>query len=124
MMLQEYSAFRKTISKSILQELAFIDDTALQLELWEEAKAGKLTIRGLRETKKNPAAARERTRDRHAADVSRTMEISTLFTSAQKNIKRISIDVAALKRYQADLDDQQRAAFRRLRDQLNELVGD
>ena len=28
-MLQEYSAFRKTISKSILQELAFIDDAVL-----------------------------------------------------------------------------------------------
>jgi len=52
------------------------------------------------------------------------MEISSLLTSAKKNIKRISVDVAALKRYQSDLDDQQRAAFRKLRDMLNELVGD
>ena len=42
-MLREYSSFRKTISKSILQELAFIDDAALRQDLWEEAKAGKLT---------------------------------------------------------------------------------
>jgi len=129
-MLREYSAFRKTISKSILQELAFIDDDALRQDLWEEAKAGRLTIRGLRETKKNPAGMREREQrsaaaDIHAAaDTSRSADLSKLIASAQKNIKRTSTDIAALKQRKAKLDDQQRAAFRTLRDQLNELIGD
>jgi ParB family chromosome partitioning protein len=128
-MLSEYSAFRKTISKSILQELAFIDDDALKQDLWEEAKAGKLTIRGLRETKKNPGGMRER-EQRSAAgtsgagDASRSADLSKLIASAQKNIKRTSTDIAALKQRKAKLDDQQRAAFRALRDQLNELIGD
>jgi ParB family chromosome partitioning protein len=122
-MLSEYSAFRKTISKSILQELAFIDDDALRQDLWEEAKAGKLTIRGLRETKKNPESLRER-EQRSAADTSPSVDLSKLLASARKNIQRTSIDVAELKQRKATLDDQQRAAFRALRDQLNELIGD
>jgi ParB family chromosome partitioning protein len=129
-MLREYPEFRKTISKSILQELAFIDDDALRQDLWEEAKAGKLTIRGLRETKKNPAGLREREQRSAAADIpdavetSRSADLSKLIASAQKNIKRTSTDIAALKQRKAKLDDQQRAAFRTLRDQLNELIGD
>jgi ParB family transcriptional regulator, chromosome partitioning protein len=123
-MLQEYSTFRKTISKSILQELAFIDDPALQRDLWEEAKSGKLTIRGLRETKKNPAAARERTQSRPAEVASNAADFSKLLASVQKNIKRTSIDVATLKRHDTKLDDQQRATFRKLRDLLSELISD
>jgi ParB family chromosome partitioning protein len=129
-MLSEYSAFRKTISKSILQELAFIDDDVLRQDLWEEAKAGKLTIRGLRETKKNPDAMREReqrsaaTGTSASADPAHAIDLPKLIASAQKNIKRTSIDIAALKQSKAKLDDRQRAAFRALRDQLNELIGD
>jgi ParB family chromosome partitioning protein len=129
-MLREYSAFRKTISKSILQELAFIDDDALRQNLWEEAKAGKLTIRGLRETKKNPDGIRERVQRSASADTSggadtpHSIDLPKLIASAQKNIKRTSIDISALKQRNAMLDDQQRAAFRELRDQLNELIGD
>ena len=129
-MLSEYSAFRKTISKSILQELAFIDDDALRQDLWEEAKAGKLTIRGLRETKKNPEVMREReqrsaaTVTSGAAGTSRPADLSKLIASTQKNVKRTSIDIAALKQHKSKLDDQQRATFRALRDQLNELIGD
>jgi ParB family transcriptional regulator, chromosome partitioning protein len=123
-MLQEYSTFRKTISKSILQELAFIDDPALQRDLWEEAKSGKLTIRSLRETKKNPAAARERTQSRPAEVASNAADFSKLLASVQKNIKRTSIDVATLKRHDTKLDDQQRATFRKLRDLLSELISD
>ena len=129
-MLEEYPEFRKTISKSILQELAFIDDDVLRQDLWEEAKAGKLTIRGLRETKKNPAGLREREQRRPAADMasapdtSHSADLSKLIASVQKNIKRTSTDITALKQRKAKLDDQQRAAFRDLWDQLNELIGD
>ena len=59
-----------------------------------------------------------------AADTSRPVDLPKLIASAQKNIKRTSIDIAALKQRKAKLDDQQRAAFRALRDQLNELIGD
>ncbi|UEM25377.1 ParB/RepB/Spo0J family partition protein (plasmid) [Skermanella mucosa] len=123
-MLQEYPAFRKSISKSILQELAFIDDADLRRQLWEEAKAGKLTIRGLRETKKNPAVAQARAQGRQAAGAPSADDVSKLLASASKSIKRTSSDVSALTRHKAVLDDQQRAAFRRLRDLLNDLVGD
>jgi ParB family chromosome partitioning protein len=123
-MLREYSSFRKTISKSILQELAFIDDPALRQDLWEEAKAGKLTIRGLRETKKNPAAIRERGGKTPEADASTTDVLNKLLANAEKNIKRASSDIAVLKQRKAKLTDQQREAFRALRDQLNELIGD
>lgn len=123
-MLQEYPAFRKFISKSILQELAFIDDGDLRLQLWEEAKAGKLTIRGLRETKKNPNAAKARVQGREPADVPVAEDVSKLLASVNRSIKRTSSDVSALKRHKPVLDDEQRAAFRRLRDLLNDLVGD
>jgi ParB family chromosome partitioning protein len=123
-MLQEYSAFRKTISKSILQELAFIDDAVLRQELWEEAKAGKLTIRGLRETKKNPVIIQERAKVRAVREVSSSMDIPKLIASAQKNIKRISTDIASLNQHEAKLDEKQRSEFRTLRDQLSQLIGD
>jgi ParB family chromosome partitioning protein len=123
-MLQEYSAFRKTISKSILQELAFIDDAVLRQELWEEAKAGKLTIRGLRETKKNPAIIQERAKVRAVREVSSSVDIPKLIASAQKNIKRISTDIASLNQHEAKLDEKQRSEFRTLRDQLSQLIGD
>jgi ParB family chromosome partitioning protein len=123
-MLQEYSAFRKTISKSILQELAFIDDAVLRQELWEEAKAGKLTIRGLRETKKNPAIIQERAKVRAVRGVSSSVDIPKLIASAQKNIKRISTDIASLNQHEAKLDEKQRSEFRTLRDQLSQLIGD
>ena len=51
-------------------------------------------------------------------------DVSKLLASASKSIKRTSSDVSALTRHKAVLDDQQRAAFRRLRDLLNDLVGD
>ncbi|EWY40838.1 hypothetical protein N825_33450 [Skermanella stibiiresistens SB22] len=119
--LDEYPAVRKAITKSMLQELAFIDDDDLRLALWAEAKAGKLTIRGLRETRKG-------TRDRPgaaAADGSRVVEeVSKLIASARRSVKRTSIDIAALKKHGSKLDDQQRAEFRKLRDLLNTLIGD
>jgi ParB family chromosome partitioning protein len=123
-MLREYSSFRKTISKSILQELAFIDDAALRQDLWEEAKAGKLTIRGLRETKKNPTAIRERVGKASEADASGSDALNKLLANAEKNVKRTSSDVLALKQRKAKLTDQQREKFRALRDELNELIGD
>jgi ParB family transcriptional regulator, chromosome partitioning protein len=123
-MLREYSSFRKTISKSILQELAFIDDAALRQDLWEEAKAGKLTIRGLRETKKNPAAIRERAGKAAEADASGPDALNKLLANAEKNVKRTSSDILALKQRKAKLTDQQRERFRALRDELNELIGD
>jgi ParB family chromosome partitioning protein len=123
-MLREYSSFRKTISKSILQELAFIDDAALRQDLWEEAKAGKLTIRGLRETKKNPAAIRERVGKAAEADASGPDTLNKLLANAEKNVKRTSSDILALKQRKAKLTDQQRERFRALRDELNELIGD
>jgi ParB family chromosome partitioning protein len=123
-MLREYSSFRKTISKSILQELAFIDDAALRQDLWEEAKAGKLTIRGLRETKKNPAAIRERVGTAAEGDASGPDALNKLLANAEKNVKRTSSDILALKQRKAKLTDQQRERFRALRDELNELIGD
>lgn len=123
-MLREYSSFRKTISKSILQELAFIDDAALRQDLWEAAKAGKLTIRGLRETKKNPAAIRERTGKAAVADASGADAFNKLLANAEKHVKRTSSDILALKQQKAKLTDQQRESFRALRDELNELIGD
>jgi ParB family transcriptional regulator, chromosome partitioning protein len=123
-MLREYSSFRKTISKSILQELAFIDDEALRQDLWEEAKAGKLTIRGLRETKKNPAAIRERVGKGVEMDASGADALNKLLANAEKNVKRTSSDILALKQRKAKLTDQQRERFRALRDELNELIGD
>ena len=68
------------------------------------------------------SGAPPRLRRRH--DTSHPVDLPKLIASAQKNIKRTSIDIAALKQRKAKLDDQQRAAFRALRDQLNELIGD
>jgi ParB family chromosome partitioning protein len=115
--LEEYPAVRKAISKSMLQELAFIDDADLRMALWAEAKAGKLTIRGLRETRKG-------TRDRPGDAPQVVEEVSKLIASARRSVKRTSIDIAALRKHDSKLDDQQRAEFRKLRDLLNTLIGD
>jgi ParB family transcriptional regulator, chromosome partitioning protein len=116
--LEEFSAFRRSVSKSILQELAFIDDSTLQLALWDQAKAGKLTIRGLRETKKGVAAPRGK------AATGQPVEVSNLIASAFKDIRRVSINIAALKPHRATLDDRQLAEFRRLKDLLADLLGE
>lgn len=122
-MLLEYPAFRKSISKSLLQELAFIDDSALRQNLWEEAKAGKLTIRGLRETKKSTVATDGQGRKPMPAATT-AADVAKLLASVQKNIKRTSIDIVALRQRKATLDDKQREVIRSLRNQLNDLLGD
>jgi ParB family chromosome partitioning protein len=122
-MLLEYPAFRKSISKSLLQELAFIDDSALRQNLWEEAKAGKLTIRGLRESKKSMVAADGQGRE-PVPTATPAADVAKLLASVQKNIKRTSIDIVALRQRKATLDDKQREAIRSLRNQLNDLLGD
>lgn len=122
-MLLEYPAFRKSISKSLLQELAFIDDSALRQNLWEEAKAGKLTIRGLRETKKSSVATDGQGRKPMPAATT-AADVAKLLASVQKNIKRTSIDIVALRQRKATLDDKQREVIRSLRNQLNDLLGD
>jgi ParB family chromosome partitioning protein len=122
-MLLEYPAFRKSISKSLLQELAFIDDSALRQNLWEEAKAGKLTIRGLRETKKSTVATDGQGR-KPAPTATTAADVAKLLASVQKNIKRTSIDIVALRQRKATLDDKQREVIRSLRNQLNDLLGD
>ena len=71
-----------------------------------------------------PAVHLREREQRSAADTSPSVDLSKLLASARKNIQRTSIDVAELKQRKATLDDQQRAAFRALRDQLNELIGD
>ncbi|GEO39684.1 chromosome partitioning protein ParB [Skermanella aerolata] len=122
-MLLEYPAFRKSISKSLLQELAFIDDSALRQNLWEEAKVGKLTIRGLRETKKSTVATDGQGRKPMPAATT-AADVAKLLASVQKNIKRTSIDIVALRQRKATLDDKQREVIRSLRNQLNDLLGD
>lgn len=122
-MLLEYPAFRKSISKSLLQELAFIDDSALRQNLWEEAKAGKLTIRSLRETKKSTVVTDGQGR-KPMPKATTAADVAKLLASVQKNIKRTSIDIVALRQRKATLDDKQREVIRSLRNQLNDLLGD
>jgi ParB family chromosome partitioning protein len=50
--------------------------------------------------------------------------LNKLLANAEKNVKRTSSDIVALKQQKAKLTDQQRERFRTLRDELNELIGD
>ncbi|MFM2041618.1 MAG: hypothetical protein RLY86_194 [Pseudomonadota bacterium] len=61
----EYSTSDKSIPRSILMELATIDDPDRQIALWQRAKDGVLTVRALRQEKagtgtSTPAPRRER----------------------------------------------------------------
>ena len=51
-------------------------------------------------------------------------DVAKLLASVQKNIKRTSIDIVALRQRKATLDDKQREVIRSLRNQLNDLLGD
>ena len=119
-MLRSTQRFVRRSRSPSFRNLPSSTTTALRQDLWEEAKAGKLTIRGLRETKKNPAIMREREqrtrhRQRSVTPVRRSpADLPKLIASAQKNVKRTSTDIAALKQHKSKLDDQQRATFRAL----------
>ncbi|HYH39816.1 MAG TPA: ParB/RepB/Spo0J family partition protein [Azospirillum sp.] len=56
----EYPAVRKSVTRSLLVEIARVRDPEAQLALWEEAKAGALTVRAARAKRRETPPLRVR----------------------------------------------------------------
>jgi ParB family chromosome partitioning protein len=97
------------ISKSILVELALLDDEDLQLKLWKRAKDGNLTVAEIRKSKK-PTDKQENTN----TDTVRRL------TPAEKAIGMLNKGVSALQAQ--PLGEEDRVAILELINRLNAIT--
>lgn len=107
---QEYPASDKQVSRSLLIELATIDDPARQLSLWRRAQEGLLTVRGIRAEKSAPAPA-----DRPQAEDPAGL--------ALRGIVRIAKSLDALKGRKDALTARQREQLLALRRTIDDVLG-
>ncbi|WP_431857455.1 ParB/RepB/Spo0J family partition protein [Azospirillum sp.] len=95
----EYPAVRKAVTRSLLVEIARVRDPEAQLVLWEEAKAGALTVRAVRAKRREMPPLRVRA-----------------VATAQRCAKQLGrLDAAAL-------EDADRKALMALRERIDALL--
>ncbi|WP_448208203.1 ParB/RepB/Spo0J family partition protein [Azospirillum sp. sgz302134] len=106
--LDEYAVgYRHSVSRSVLEEIAAVSDPSLQAKLWEQAKAGGgLTVRGVREAKRNADETEDWKRRR----------------SLETSIGKVAKTITLIREARDTLDDGQRQRLRSLRDQIDELL--
>lgn len=102
----EYPAVRRAVPRSLLVEIVRARDPALQAALWEEAKAGTLTVR----------AARQRRRAVPA-------DTPVSLPKALAAVRRCAGQLERLEWQPAILDPGDRDALRRLRGRIDALLG-
>lgn len=106
---EEYPTSDKRVPRSVLMELATIEDPARQLALWEQARAGALTVRAVREEKAAAKAPRV-----PAADP---------VPAVLRAVDRISRSLEVLQASRADLNSDQRSRLAALRRRIDALLG-
>ncbi len=107
----EYPTSDKQVSRSLLIELATIDDPARQLSLWQRAQEGLLTVRGIRAEKSAaPAPARREPAEDPAG-------------LALRGIVRIAKSLDALKGKKNALTARQREQLLALRRTIDDVLG-
>lgn len=106
--LREEHREHRTVSLSVLMEIAEAEDAALQKLLWSQAKAG-VTVKALRQAKQD----RKQDRDAAVSPTERLMRAS----------RRLSQDLDRFKQEGVALGDAQQAALRALRERIDSLIG-
>lgn len=107
--LAEYRERAQDISRSVLIEIATLDDPARQRALWDQAKGG-LTVRALRSAKKaEPEAASRR----------RPMSLKAVGLS----LDRIAEEVERMHAIRSALQDEHRERLKALRTRIDAVLG-
>lgn len=114
--LAEYEEHYRSVPKSILTEIAAVDDPEIQRRLWDAIKDGG-TVKALREAKRAQAAGPKPERPEPPAPVFRLVE------AAQRISREFAqVDVRDLRDHRGRLDDRQWAELRRLHALLDQLL--
>ncbi|AWK84907.1 ParB/RepB/Spo0J family partition protein [Azospirillum thermophilum] len=114
--LDEYEGRYRSVPKSILTEIAAVDDPALQRRLWDTIKDGG-TVKALREAKRAGGDAARAERKPAPPPVFRLVE-------AAQRIARdfAAVDVRDLRDHRKELTDSQWEELRRLHALLDQLL--
>ena len=124
--LEEYETRYRSVPKSILTEIAAVEDGTVQKRLWDAVKDGG-TVKALREAKRNEVASAA---DRGAAKPPATAPapppsapIVRLVSAVHRIAKDFStVDVRDLRDHRKQLDEAQWQELRRLHHLLDQLL--
>lgn len=108
--LDEYRRDPGRVSRSVLVELATLDDPAMVRSLWGRAQAG-ITVRDIRSEKK-------------AAQAAPTREKSYSAHTIGKSLTKMSSDLERLHEVRPALKDEHRARLRAMRAHIDALLGE
>ena len=106
--LREYRERAGEISRSLLIEIAAVEEPARQLALWEKAKRG-LTIRAIRDEKKEESGGRQRFLSLKAVG---------------QNLRRMSQEIERMDEVRRQLQPEHRDQLRALRCKIDGLLGE
>jgi ParB family chromosome partitioning protein len=116
--LEEYEASYRAVPKSILTEIAAVEDEAVQRRLWDTIKDGG-TVKALREAKKSAAAGRP---ERVPAPPS--LPIVRLVSAVHRIAQDFSaVEERDLRAHRRQMDETQLQELRRLHQLLGQLLG-
>jgi ParB-like partition proteins len=113
--LTEYRKDPSAVSRSVLVELATLDDPELVRSLWDRAKAG-LSVRDLRTEKKQAQTATT------TASTSRARPVTA--RALGQSLTKIVGEIDRLDKGRALLGDDHRSHLRAVRDRINALLGE
>jgi len=117
--LEEFETRYRGVSKSILSEIAAVEDADAQLRLWDLVKEGG-TVKALREAKKEQASPLRPDRKPAAPPV---LPVFRLVEAAQRIARDFSsVDVRDLRDHRGHLSDKEWAELRRLHALLDTLL--
>ncbi len=106
--LREYRERAGDISRSLLIEIASVEEPSRQLMLWEKAKRG-LTIRAMRDEKKEEGGGRQR--------------VLSLKVVGQ-NLRRMALEIERMDEVRRQLQPAHRDQLRALRCRIDSLLGE
>ncbi|WP_207462040.1 ParB/RepB/Spo0J family partition protein [Azospirillum sp. SYSU D00513] len=115
--LEEYGTRYRAVPKSILTEIAAVDDPALQKRLWDTIKEGG-TVKALREAKKSATAGAARRQPAPPA-----LPVVTFVSAVHRIAKDFSkLDARDLREHRKRIGDKEREELQRLHAILGELL--
>lgn len=118
--IEEFETRHRGVSKSILAEIAAVEDEGMQLRLWDLVKDGA-TVKALRDAKREQAAPSPRAERKPPAPPA--LPVVRLVEAAQKIARDFSaIDPRDLRDHRGRLSDKDWTELRRLHALLDQLL--
>lgn len=124
--LEEFETLYRNVPKSILTEIAAVDDLDTQQRLWDGVKDGG-TVKALREAKRAETSVEKSGTGKSGDAPKRPAHppLRKLVESVHKLARDITkVDANSLNTERAGLDEQSRADLRRLRDLIDDLIAE